>query len=54
MAEEDGKQRVVKACADLSQMLRYISSNDNAPVTLSQELEHTQNFFESYENKIWG
>jgi two-component system, sensor histidine kinase YesM len=44
MAEEDGKVNIVKACEDLSNMLRYISSESSEPVLLSLELEHTLSF----------
>ncbi|WP_314587984.1 histidine kinase [Paenibacillus terrigena] len=44
LAEENGQQSIVKWCERLSQMLRYISSKNAAPVPLSEELEHTGNY----------
>lgn len=44
MAEEDNSPRIVKSCSDLSNMLRYITSDHMLSVTLREELEHTLNF----------
>lgn len=44
MAEEDDSPRIVKSCRDLSNMLRYITSDYTLSVTLREELEHTLNF----------
>jgi Predicted signal transduction protein with a C-terminal ATPase domain len=44
MAESDKSIQVVKACTNLSSMLRYVSSDDMSPVTLHDEIEHSLNF----------
>jgi two-component system, sensor histidine kinase YesM len=44
MAESEGNDRILKACMDLSGMLRYISAGSSGQVTVQQELEHTLNY----------
>ncbi len=44
MAENGNTQNIVKMCEDLSDMLRYISTDNSMPVTMKQELEYTQSF----------
>lgn len=44
MAESEGNDRIVKACMDLSGMLRYISAGSDSQVTIEEELEHTLNY----------
>jgi two-component system, sensor histidine kinase YesM len=56
MAESEGNENVVKACMELSNMLRYISSGSEGCVTVGQELEHTENYLNlmknRYQNKL--
>lgn len=44
MAEDNDDTEVVDACRNLSSMLRFISSKSDAPITIRQELAHTECF----------
>lgn len=52
MAESEGNERVVKACMELSNMLRYISTGSEGHVTIYQELEHTVNYLNLMKNRF--
>lgn len=44
MAENGNTKNIVKMCEDLSDMLRYISTDNSTLVTMRQELEYTRSF----------
>ncbi|QGQ99412.1 HAMP domain-containing protein [Paenibacillus psychroresistens] len=44
MAEESNQTAIVDVCDSLSNMLRYVSSEDAAPVYMEQELKHTLDY----------
>ena len=44
MSEENGDRNVVDFCRELTKMMRYISSESQAPVDLRQEMDHTVNY----------
>lgn len=44
LAEDQGQTAIVGCCEQLSRMLRYISSSDAAPVSLSEELDHASDY----------
>jgi two-component system, sensor histidine kinase YesM len=46
MAEEAGAAEIVKACSDLSSMLRYISREANAKAPVEQELAHAKGYLD--------
>ena len=53
-AEKGRQNDVVKMCEELSDMLRYVVSDTPCQVTISDELEHTQNYLYLMENRYPG
>lgn len=54
MCEEQGNDEVVKFCKELSNMLRYISSDSFEHVKLKQELDYTRNYLYLIERRYNG
>lgn len=56
LAEENENDKIIKMCADLSLLLRYISSGTYRSVRLEQEIEHTVSYINlikvKYEERI--
>lgn len=56
VAQDLHSKEIISMCAELSQMLRYISSFDNSLVTLTNELVHAENYLRlvkwRYEDKL--
>lgn len=56
LAEEQEDAKIIKMCADLSLLLRYISSGTSRSVTLEQEIAHTVSYINlikvKYEERI--
>jgi len=56
MCEDHRTEEAVKYCQELSNMLRYISTNNFQPVELAKEISHTQDYLylikQRYENMI--
>lgn len=51
LSEEQGCFDVVNICSNLSQMLRYVSSESLAPVTIEEEIIHTCIYHELMKNR---
>lgn len=49
MAEENDDPDVVRACRNLSDMLRFISSKSDAPITMAEELAHLDSYMQLME-----
>ncbi|MBP1994517.1 sensor histidine kinase [Paenibacillus eucommiae] len=45
-AEESGNDRIMNMCYKLSQMLRYVSTINEADITLKDEIAHTSNYLD--------